>query len=59
MSGIIYVEKIIKVQEEIVNIMLKVFIIILRSIIRYGKDNGYTFEVITMDTLMVRQRVNN
>ena len=31
----------------------------LRSIIRYGKDNGYTFEVITMDTLMVRQRVNN
>jgi len=31
----------------------------LRSIIRYGKENGYTFEQITMDTEMVRQRVNN
>lgn len=31
----------------------------LRSIIQYGKENGYTFEQITMDTEMVRQRVNN
>lgn len=31
----------------------------LRDIIRYGKDNGYTFEKITMDTEMVKQRVNN
>lgn len=31
----------------------------LREIIRYGKDNGYTFEKITMDTEMVRQKVNN
>ena len=31
----------------------------LRNIIRYGKENGYTFEQITMDTAMVRQRVNN
>ena len=31
----------------------------LRSIIKYGKENGYTFEKITMDTEMVRQRVNN
>ena len=31
----------------------------LRDIIRYGKDNGYTFEKITMDTDMVKQRVNN
>ena len=31
----------------------------LRSIIRYGKENGYTFEKITMNTEMVRQRVNN
>jgi len=31
----------------------------LRRIIRYGKDNGYTFEKITMDTEMIRQRVNN
>ena len=31
----------------------------LRSIIRYGKENGYTFEIITMNTEMVRQRVNN
>lgn len=31
----------------------------LRDIIRYGKDNGYTFEKITMETEMIRQRVNN
>lgn len=31
----------------------------LRSIIRYGKENGYTFEKITMSTEMVTQRVNN
>ena len=31
----------------------------LRSIIRYGKDNGYTFEKITMETEMITQRVNN
>ena len=31
----------------------------LRDIIRYGKENGYTFEKITMDTPMVTQRVNN
>ena len=31
----------------------------LREIIRYGKNNGYTFEKITMDTEMVKQRVNN
>lgn len=31
----------------------------LRSIIRYGKNNGYRFEKITMDTEMVTQRVNN
>ena len=31
----------------------------LRNIIRYGKENGYTFEKITMDTEMIRQRVNN
>lgn len=31
----------------------------LRSIIRYGKENGYTFEKITMETEMVTQRVNN
>ena len=31
----------------------------LRDIIQYGKNNGYTFEVITMDTPMVTQRVNN
>lgn len=29
----------------------------LRSIIRYGKENGYTFEKITMATEMVTQRV--
>lgn len=31
----------------------------LRDIIRYGKNNGYIFEKITMDTPMVTQRVNN
>jgi len=31
----------------------------LRRIIRYGKENGYRFEKITMDTEMVTQRVNN
>ena len=31
----------------------------LRDIIRYGKENGYIFEKITMDTEMVTQRVNN
>lgn len=31
----------------------------LRDIIKYGKNNGYTFEKITMDTTMVKQRVNN
>lgn len=31
----------------------------LRDIIHFGKNNGYTFEKITMDTEMVRQRVNN
>lgn len=31
----------------------------LRDIIKFGKDNGYTFEKITMDTTMVKQRVNN
>lgn len=31
----------------------------LKNIIRYGKDNGYTFEAITTDTEMVTQRVNN
>ena len=31
----------------------------LRSIIQYGKNNGYTFENITIDTEMVTQRVNN
>lgn len=31
----------------------------LRDIIKYGKDNGYTFEKIDMDTYMVRQKVNN
>ena len=31
----------------------------LRDIIKYGKENGYTFEKITMNTEMVRQRVNN
>lgn len=31
----------------------------LRDIIIYGKENGYTFEKITMNTEMVKQRVNN
>ena len=31
----------------------------IREIIRYGKDNGYTFEKITPYTEMVTQRVNN
>ena len=31
----------------------------LRNIIRYGKNNGYRFERITMDTEMIAQRVNN
>ncbi len=31
----------------------------LRTIIKYGKDNGYTFEKITMTTEMITQRVNN
>lgn len=31
----------------------------LRDIIRYGKENGYHFEKITMTTDMVTQRVNN
>ena len=31
----------------------------LRNIIRYGKENGFTFEAIDMNTAMVRQRVNN
>lgn len=31
----------------------------LRNIIKFGKDNGYTFDKITMGTEMVTQRVNN
>jgi peptidoglycan/xylan/chitin deacetylase (PgdA/CDA1 family) len=31
----------------------------LRDIIKYGKENGYTFEKITDDTEMITQRVNN
>jgi peptidoglycan/xylan/chitin deacetylase (PgdA/CDA1 family) len=31
----------------------------LKNVIEYGKNNGYTFERITMDTSMVTQRVNN
>lgn len=31
----------------------------LRNIIRYGKNNGYTFAKITMSTPMVTQHVNN
>lgn len=31
----------------------------LRDIIHYGKENGYTFEAITMKTEMIMQRVNN
>ena len=31
----------------------------LQDIIHFAKNNGYTFEVITMDTPMVTQKVNN
>lgn len=31
----------------------------LRDIIRYGKNNGYVFDQITMGTEMITQRVNN
>ena len=31
----------------------------LRDIIHYGKENGYVFEPITMETEMITQRVNN
>lgn len=31
----------------------------LRDIIKYGKNNGYTFKKITNDTPMITQRVNN
>ena len=31
----------------------------LRDIIKYGKNNGYRFEKITMNTEMITQRVNN
>ena len=31
----------------------------LRRIIKYGKENGYKFEKITMNTAMITQRVNN
>ncbi|MBQ8892518.1 MAG: polysaccharide deacetylase family protein [Bacilli bacterium] len=31
----------------------------LSDIIHFGKENGYTFDVITMDTPMVTQKVNN
>lgn len=31
----------------------------LRNIIKYGKDHGYRFEKITMDTEMITQKVNN
>ena len=31
----------------------------LRDIIRYGKNNGFKFEKITMDTYMIRHSVNN
>ena len=31
----------------------------VRDIIRYGKNNGYRFEKITIDTEMITQRVNN
>lgn len=31
----------------------------IRDIIHYGKENGYTFERIDMDTHMVRQKINN
>lgn len=31
----------------------------LKSIIKYGKNNGYTFKAITSDTQIVRHKVNN
>lgn len=31
----------------------------LRNIIKYGKENGYTFAAIDNDTQMIRQKVNN
>lgn len=31
----------------------------LRNIIKFGKDNGYKFEKITMKTAMITQKVNN
>ena len=31
----------------------------LRNIIKYGKDNGYSFDKLTMDTYMIRHGVNN
>ena len=31
----------------------------IRDIIKYGKDNGYTFEVITSNTPRVVHHVNN
>ena len=31
----------------------------IRDIIHYGKEHGYSFEKITMDTEMITQRVNN
>ena len=31
----------------------------LRNIIKYGKNNGYTFEKITMSTPMITHGVNN
>ena len=31
----------------------------IRQIIQFGKQNGYTFERITMDTPMITQGVNN
>jgi len=31
----------------------------IRDIIRYGKENGYTFERIDMDTYMIRQKIAN
>ncbi len=32
---------------------------LLREIIKYGKEHGYHFDKITPGTKMVRQRVNN
>lgn len=31
----------------------------LQNIIKFGKENGYTFKKITMDTYMIKQKVNN